>query len=62
MNLSICPRKKKVPYDSEKKNFFHQLNDSLEPKSSTLFLKILRTKKITVATSDFIFKKGRVKI
>ena len=46
-----------------KKNFFfHQLNDSLEPKSFTLFLKIPRTKKITVATSDFTLKKGRVKI
>ena len=46
----------------KKKFFFHQLNDSLEPKSFTLFLKILRTKKITVTTSDFILKKGRVKI
>ena len=60
--MSICPRKKEVPYDPEKKFFFHQLNDSLEPKSLTLFLKILRTKKITVTTSDFILKKGRVKI
>ena len=54
--------KKSPIWPWKKKNIFHQLNDSLEPKSFTLFLKIPRTKKITVATSDFILKKGRVKI
>ena len=53
-------KKKKVPYDPEKKkNIFHQLNDSLEPKSFTLFLKIPRTKKNHCRNFRFYLKERK---